>query len=111
MLIYKILRPAEWQEFEASGRFTGSPDDHRDGFIHCSSRAQVEATAARYFAGEPQLVVVALETGSISADVRWEPASNGELFPHVFGDSSLSEILEWHRGAGIAAIRGALPEA
>ena len=111
MLIYKILRPAEWQDFEASGRWDGSPDDHRDGFIHCSSRAQLESTAARYFSAEPEFVVVALDTELIPAEIRWEPASNGERFPHVFGDLRMSAVAEWHKVCDVANIAEALRDA
>src|SRR4051812_11228711 len=58
VLIYKILLPAEWAEFEAAGRFDGSPLDRRDGFIHCSSREQLAGTAQRYFGDQPDLVVL-----------------------------------------------------
>lgn len=111
VLIYKILRPGEWRDFEESRRWDGSPDDHRDGFIHCSSRAQLETTAARYFSAEPEFVVVALDTGLISAEIRWEPASNGELFPHVFGDLSIGAVAEWHKVDGVASIAEALGDA
>ncbi|MFV2102344.1 DUF952 domain-containing protein [Micromonospora sp. LOL_024] len=49
VLIYKILLPGEWAEFQAAGRFDGSPFDRESGFIHCSSRAQLPGTAARVF--------------------------------------------------------------
>jgi len=50
VLIYKILLPDEWSQFEAAGRFDGSPFDASSGFVHCSSGEQVPATAVRYFA-------------------------------------------------------------
>ena len=45
-MIYKLLRAAEWAAFAAEGSFAGSPDDRRDGYIHLSTAAQVEATRA-----------------------------------------------------------------
>ena len=50
MLIYKILLPEEWNQFESSGSFDGSPFDESSGFVHFSSRSQVVATAGRFFA-------------------------------------------------------------
>jgi uncharacterized protein (DUF952 family) len=47
VLIYKILLPSQWAEFEAAGRFDGSPFDRSCGFIHCSSREHVGGTALR----------------------------------------------------------------
>ncbi|NUS58281.1 MAG: DUF952 domain-containing protein [Streptomycetaceae bacterium] len=81
-MIYKILLPGEWAEFEASGRFDGSPFDHSSGFIHCSGHDQVARTATRFFADAPALVLVALDADRLP--VRWEQASDG-VFPHIFG--------------------------
>ena len=35
-LIYKILSVADWEAAQRAGRFEGSADDRRDGFIHFS---------------------------------------------------------------------------
>ena len=87
MLIYKILRPGEWDAFEAAGRFDGSPDDLRDGFVHCSTREQLGRTALRHFADEPDLVVAVLDGDAVGEWLRWEPSSNGDRFPHVYAST------------------------
>lgn len=109
MLIYKILLPAEWAEFETAGRFDGSPFDRSSGFIHCSSREQVGATARRVFGDEPTLVVLAIDSSSLNDSVRWEEASDGGLFPHVYGPLPLSSVVTTHRVAGAAMVDTALP--
>jgi uncharacterized protein (DUF952 family) len=81
VLIYKILLPTQWAEFEATGRFDGSPFDRSSGFIHCSSREQAGDTAMRVFEQEPALVVVALDTDTLGESVRWEQAPHGGLYP------------------------------
>ena len=50
--VIKLLRAAEWAQFQADGVFAGSPDDLRDGFIHLSTPEQAPGTAAKWFAGE-----------------------------------------------------------
>ena len=50
VLIYKILLPTEWTEFETTGRFNGSPFDRSSGFVHSSFREQAGGTAMRLFA-------------------------------------------------------------
>lgn len=104
MLIYKILLPAEWAAFEAAGRFDGSPFDHSSGFIHCSSRAQVSATAARFFADEPALIVLALDAELLADHLRWEKASDGGSFPHVYGPLPINTVVAVHHAAGAAAV-------
>jgi uncharacterized protein (DUF952 family) len=51
-LIFKILRMAEWYAFKSAGRFEGSADDVRDGFIHFSAGPQVSGTLEKYFSTE-----------------------------------------------------------
>jgi uncharacterized protein (DUF952 family) len=58
--------------------------DLADGYIHLSTAAQVAETAARHFAGEEGLWLLAVETDGL-ADLRWEPSRGGQLFPHLYG--------------------------
>src|SRR5690606_40463605 len=50
-IVYKILTRADWEEALRAGRYAGSQDDVRDGFIHLSAPSQVAGTAARHFRG------------------------------------------------------------
>ena len=109
MLIYKILRPAEWDEFKASGRFDGSPDDLRDGFIHCSTREQAPATALRFFASEPLLIVAAIDSGLLGGEVRWEKASHGGLFPHIYGMLPMGAVTATYEVNGASETDAVLP--
>jgi uncharacterized protein (DUF952 family) len=108
VLIYKILLPAEWAEFEATGRFDGSSFDKSSGFIHCSSREQVAATAVRVFKHEPALVVVALDTQLLGESVRWEEAPDGGTFPHVYAPLTTNAVAAVHEVAGAPAVEEAL---
>lgn len=87
MVVYKLLRPAEWAAFQADGAFAGSADDLRDGFIHLSAADQVAGTRAKWFAGD---AVVLLEVRA--EDLRWEPSRGGALFPHLYRPLRLDEV-------------------
>lgn len=93
-MIYKIVSRAEWLEAEAAGRFDGSEVDRRDGFIHFSTAAQVRETAARHFAGQDGLLVVAVDTSALA--IRWEPSRGGALFPHLYGSLPVDAVV-WSR--------------
>jgi uncharacterized protein (DUF952 family) len=95
-IIYKICRPDEWVTAEHAGIFRGSPDDRRDGFIHFSTAAQVPGTVQKYFAGESGLLLVAVDAAKLGAALKWEPSRGGALFPHLYGDLSLTAVL-WSR--------------
>ena len=93
MLVYKLLRKAEWAAFKASGSFAGSPDDLRDGFVHLSTAEQVDGTRAKYFAGE-QVVRVALAAAALGPALRWEPSRGGTLFPHLYRPLVMADVVE-----------------
>ncbi|ARO15111.1 hypothetical protein BVG79_01767 [Ketogulonicigenium robustum] len=91
MLIYKILRKDEWAAFQAAGETQGAPVDLADGYIHFSTAETVAATAAKYFAGEDGLWLLAIESDTIADALKWEPA-RGTLFPHLYRTLRMAEV-------------------
>jgi uncharacterized protein (DUF952 family) len=94
--IYKICERALWEQAEAERIFAGSPADVRDGFIHFSTAAQLPGTAAKHFAGMPDLILVAVDADTLSAQLKWETSRGGELFPHLYAALPLSAV-RWAR--------------
>ncbi|MCK8463040.1 DUF952 domain-containing protein [Aliiroseovarius sp. S1339] len=109
MQIYKILRAAEWQAFQTSGKTMGAPIDLDDGYIHFSTAEQAQETAAKHFAGEDGLVLVAFEADAMGDALKWEPARGGTLFPHLYRELMLSEAL-WHRALPLGPDGHKFPE-
>lgn len=97
MLIYKITPEAPWRAAEADGSFTGAPVDAADGYIHFSTAEQARETAARHFAGQSDLLLVAVEAAALGAALRWEPSRGGALFPHLYGPLPMSAVRAVHR--------------
>jgi uncharacterized protein (DUF952 family) len=85
-IVYKLLDRADWDAAVTAGVYTGSPDDHRDGFIHFSTAHQVRATAAKWFAGRRDLVLVAIDALALGPALKWEPSRGGDLFPHLYAE-------------------------
>jgi len=109
VLIYKILLPSEWADFEGAGRFDGSPFDRTSGFIHCSAREQVSGTARRVFRDESSLVIATIDAQVLGESVRWEPAPDGGLFPHVYAAVPLSAVVAHHQIPGPSSVDELLP--
>jgi uncharacterized protein (DUF952 family) len=89
-LIYKVCAASEWRDATAVGAYRGSAVDLRDGFIHFSTSAQLAETLRRHFAGQCDLVLVAVDPDALGAQLRWEPSRGGDLFPHLYGDLPVS---------------------
>lgn len=96
MLIYKILRPSECAAFIAAGASLGAPVDLSDGFIHFSTASQVAETAARHFAGEAGLWLLACDADSLGPALRWEKSRGGQDFPHLYRPLSVDDV-QWMR--------------
>lgn len=93
VLVYKLLRAAEWAAFDTERVFAGSPDDRRDGYIHLSTAGQVAATAAKYFAGDAGTMLVTLDGDALGPALRWEPSRGGALFPHLYRPLARDEVV------------------
>jgi uncharacterized protein (DUF952 family) len=91
-IIYKICPYPLWREAEREGVFRGAPVDARDGYIHFSAAEQISETAAKHFAAQDDLVLVAVDAGALGAALTWEPSRNGALFPHLYGELPLTAV-------------------
>lgn len=91
--IYKIVTQAEWREAERDGVFRGAPVDLADGFIHFSTASQLAETAAKHFAGQDDLLLVAVDEDALGAALTYEVSRGGALFPHLYADLPLAAVL------------------
>ncbi|MGH6671945.1 MAG: DUF952 domain-containing protein [Xanthobacteraceae bacterium] len=94
--IYKVCERSLWRAAEPDGLFRGSPVDERDGFIHFSTAAQLAETAAKHFAGQSALVLIAVDSDAFGLELKWEPSRGGDLFPHLYATLPLSAV-RWVR--------------
>jgi uncharacterized protein (DUF952 family) len=91
--VFKILSEEAFKEAERQGRFTGSLDDARDGFIHLSAAHQLAGTLAAHFKGQSDLVVLAVDPAPLGETLKWEPSRGGALFPHLYAPLDLAHVL------------------
>lgn len=84
MKVYKVLRENEWRTFQEEGLFRGSEHDIRDGFIHLSESRQVSGVIERYFTDSRPIYVLEFENPEFIQKLKWELASNGDSFPHLY---------------------------
>lgn len=109
MLIFKIFRRPEWDAFRAAGSTAGAPIDLIDGYIHFSTAAQVAETAAKHFASESDLVLVALRADALGPALKWEPSRGGQLFPHLYRRLDLADVV-WDKSLPLGATGHIFPE-
>jgi len=95
MLIFKIVPRAEWEA--QSGDYHGSAHDKADGFLHFSTGPQLPETLRLYYAGQDDLMLVAVDSDALGPALKWEhSASRSADFPHLYGALSC-DAMKWAR--------------
>jgi uncharacterized protein (DUF952 family) len=92
-LIFKIVGGDDWAKAQKMGQFTGAAIDVADGYIHLSAMEQVKETAAKHFAGQEGLVLVAYDANQFGHELKWEESRGGALFPHVYANLDPTKAL------------------
>ena len=96
-MIVHIVSRDEWNEAKRVGIYSPS-SVQAEGFVHCSTIAQVTATANRLFHGRKNLVLLCIDESRLQADVRFEPSmeetTRGDVFPHIYGPIELDAVVQ-----------------
>jgi uncharacterized protein (DUF952 family) len=110
--IYKVATEAIFAPSRISGEFVGMPVDLADGYMHFSTADQLAETLRRHFAGQSDLVLMAIRRDALDAHLRWEPSRGGALFPHLYDCPLPLSAVEWEAPLSVAADgTSSLPEA
>ena len=92
-----IVKRSEWARAVARGTY--APASLRaEGFIHCSTVAQLVDTANRFCRGYHGLVVLCIDESRLKAELKYEASTTlhgeaaGELFPHLYGELNVDAV-------------------
>lgn len=111
-LIYKIATQASYSPARQTGTYAGMPVDDADGYMHFSTAEQLRDTLRLHFAGQSELVLLAVQTSALGEDLVWEPSRGGALFPHLYGGPLKTSAVQWEAPLSVAADGSCiLPEA
>ncbi len=91
--LYHITHPETLAAAEKVGGYRADSLS-TEGFTHCSFREQMLKTANRFCRGQKGLRILKIDPARLASEIKLEPADNGELFPHVYGEINLPAILE-----------------
>lgn len=83
-MIYHIVEKAAWQSQSESEIYV-HPSLESEGFIHCSTAEQVEGVLQRYYSGVENLLQLTIDEAKVKAQIKYEEAPSGGLYPHIFG--------------------------
>jgi len=83
-MIYHIVSRADWQAALDAEEYRGDSLE-TEGFIHCSTKDQLLSVVNHWYAGRDDLLLLKIDPGKLSVQVRYEDGGDGQLFPHVYG--------------------------
>ena len=93
-VIFHITTPEVWQQFAKENYFE-APSLKIENFIHASTKAQLEATAIRYYANEKEVLILHLDANAMKSKIEYEfSKSVNDYFPHIFGVIEKENILQ-----------------
>ncbi len=93
-MIFKISPRTEWEK--VSGNYAGSAHDTRDGFIHFSTASQLTGTLEKHYAGQDDLLLIAVDESLLGPALKYEASRGGDLFPHLYAPLPLTAVI-WAR--------------
>jgi uncharacterized protein (DUF952 family) len=89
--ILHITQRQQWEKAQAIG-FYQCESLESEGFIHCSTPQQVIRVANAFFAGQPGLVLLCIDSDRLQAELRYDEVEEGESFPHLYGSLNLDAV-------------------
>jgi len=90
--LFHIAIASEWRQALERGRYwTGSLN--QEGFIHFSTGKQLLRSANKYYSGRDDVVLLWIDPARLVAELKYEPISDGQLFPHLYGELNLDAVI------------------
>ncbi|BAY88218.1 MULTISPECIES: DUF952 domain-containing protein [unclassified Tolypothrix] len=91
--ILHITQSGQWEEAKTLGSYRADSLE-TEGFIHCSEANQILKVANRFFKHQKGLVILFIDADQVKAEVRYEEAEIGELFPHIYGKLNIDAVFQ-----------------
>ena len=96
--IYHIAAAADWERAVRGGQYTMSTRGltlAEQGFIHASTAGQVALVANAFYQGEPDLLLLVIDTDLVGPQVRYEDVpGQASPYPHIYGPLNLDAVVE-----------------
>jgi uncharacterized protein (DUF952 family) len=89
--IVHICRNNHWLEALGVQEYRAKSLDE-EGFIHFSRPDQVLRVANAFYAGVGDLVLLWVDPGKLTAELRWEEVER-DVFPHLYGPLNVDAVM------------------
>ena len=106
LFIYHIAKETDWEAQKNAPVYKAS-SLLKEGFIHCSTKQQLESTVNRYFKDQSNLILLTIDPLLVTAEIKYEvpghlpanppplsPDHSSGLFPHIYGPINANAIIK-----------------
>ncbi|PWK13507.1 DUF952 domain-containing protein [Tumebacillus permanentifrigoris] len=94
-VIYCLVPAPYWAQFAGKSEYV--PRDYeQEGFIHatCGDDLLVRVMNRVYSKYEGDLLLLVIDEERVTAEVKYEQASDGQLYPHIYGALNTDAIVD-----------------
>lgn len=92
-MMFHITTRSQWEQAQPLGEYRADSLES-EGFIHCSTSAQLPWVANRFYRGQTGLVLLKIERDRLKARLQFDAIETGELFPHLYGSLNLDAVVQ-----------------
>ena len=91
-VILHIIAHTDWAAAQHTSLYHGDTLA-TEGFIHCSTPAQVIIPANAFYHGRADLLLLVIDPARLTAPLLYEDtAGSGQAFPHLYGPLNLDAV-------------------
>ncbi|GAB4214775.1 MAG: DUF952 domain-containing protein [Roseiflexaceae bacterium] len=91
-MLLHIIPQTDWQQAQAQ-RLYRAASLESEGFIHCSTVAQVLTAADSHFRGVAGLALLVIDPALVAAPIVYEDSyGSGQEYPHIYGPLNLEAV-------------------
>ena len=91
--IYHVVTTADWASAENKPTYEAG-SLQTEGFIHASERGQIAGVLERYYKDLHDLLLLHIDPARLTSELRYEVATNNELFPHIYGPINREAVVD-----------------
>jgi uncharacterized protein (DUF952 family) len=96
-MIYHVTTISAWEACAHENSYAPKAFE-KEGFIHSCHLHQLSGVLGRYFLGQEDLLLLHIDEQKLVSQVRHEPGTGNELFPHIYGTINKDAIKELTKG-------------
>ena len=93
IMITKVITKRNWEIAKIAGEIN-EKSLIEERFIHCSFLEQALNVAQKHFVHEEDVLLLTIDPTLLKAETKYEPASNGQEYPHVYGVINVDAIVD-----------------